>query len=83
MSLQQLFDNACRGDWKAEEASECGCRGRGYFLSDVDTWHYCSLHGSGKPHPEDDEWKEEGLEVSEISQPAIVTEEVEDDWLPF
>jgi hypothetical protein len=38
----------------AEEPATCRCRGGGWLLSDVDTWHACPRHYSGQPHPEDD-----------------------------
>lgn len=53
--LQQYYSAVCNGYWKAEDPSECGCRGSGWFLSDVDTVHQCSMHYTGQPHPEYDE----------------------------
>ena len=35
--------------------SKCPCQGRGWFLSDYDTWHRCPIHGVGLPHPEDED----------------------------
>lgn len=54
MSLQDYYNGISTGAWKALNPDECGCRGRGWFVSDVDTVHQCSLHYSGQPHPEDD-----------------------------
>lgn len=39
--LQAMFDSAERGDWCEYDANECPCRGRGWMLSDLDTWHAC------------------------------------------
>jgi hypothetical protein len=35
-------------------AERCRCRGKGWILSEVDTWHECPDHFAGQPHPEDD-----------------------------
>ncbi len=36
------------------DPSQCGCRGSGYYLSQVDTWHECPFHHIvGQAHPED------------------------------
>jgi len=41
--------------WRAEDPCECGCKGTGYFLSELDTWHVCSIHYTeGQQHPEDE-----------------------------
>ena len=57
--LQNYYDNfANAGVWKHPNPSKCGCRGGGWFCSEVDTVHKCSLHNVGQPHPEDgeEEW---------------------------
>jgi len=33
-------------------AETCACRGHGWILSDLDTWHECRAHYAGQPHPE-------------------------------
>lgn len=45
------------GRWAEANPSVCPCRGRGWFLSDFDSWHQCQIHGRGceAPHPEDDD----------------------------
>jgi len=44
---------ACNSStWADADAARCGCRGRGWWLSEVDTWHCCPCHGKGVPHPE-------------------------------
>lgn len=42
------------GSWAEVNPSKCPCRGRGWLLSDFDTWHSCPRHGDGVPHPEDE-----------------------------
>ena len=42
------------GAWIDEDPNRCGCRGGGWFLSEVDTWHKCPVHGRDVPHPEED-----------------------------
>jgi len=67
MSLQGIFDAAERGDWMGYNPNKCGCRGRGWFLSDVDTFHPCVYHNLGAPNPEEDhsefDWAAHRLEV--------------------
>lgn len=53
--LQACYDSARSGIWQDEDPASCGCRGSGYFLSQVDTVHKCHFHGDGAVHPEDDE----------------------------
>lgn len=52
---QQYFNEyaSVNSRWAAPEASECGCHGAGWWLSEVDTWHQCPYHGKDKRHPED------------------------------
>lgn len=49
MHLVQQLNNAAL--WSHPNPSQCPCRGRGWLLSDFDTWHACNEHG-GTPHPE-------------------------------
>lgn len=40
-----------------EDAAKCRCRGSGWALSELDTWHKCRIHWKNHkdtPHPEDD-----------------------------
>lgn len=48
----QEYCNA--GGWIRGVANECGCRGSGWWLSQLDTWHRCWAHNVGQPHPFDD-----------------------------
>lgn len=37
--------------WVHEKAEHCGCRGRGWHFTDLDSIHKCPHHDG--PHPED------------------------------
>jgi len=54
-SAQQIIES-CQNTstWAHPAPSVCGCKGSGWFLSEVDTWHQCPYHGAGVPHPEDE-----------------------------
>jgi hypothetical protein len=54
--MQQYYDNFRTGLlWAHPEADQCLCRGSGYALSEVDTWHECRYHHvPGQPHPEEE-----------------------------
>ena len=54
MSLQAIYEAANSGLWETLNPYECGCRGSGWFLSDVDTWHKCHTHNPKASHPEDE-----------------------------
>ena len=83
--LQAIYDTARSGQWADPNPADCPCR-NGWFLSDVDTWHRCPIHGHGVPHPEDDHaefdyagsqacrsLREEGVEVVLVnSNPATI-----------
>ena len=60
--LQQYFDAFRTGYWVKESAEECPCRGSGWALSEVDTWHKCYVHFDGQRSPEDAEF--DGFEGS-------------------
>lgn len=48
------YEEYCRGyAWVNPDSAKCGCRGGGWWLSDVDTWHKCPCHAKDAPHPED------------------------------
>lgn len=52
---QYYTEFAQAGAWASPEKGECGCRGSGWFLSEVDTVHRCSYHYNGQPHPEEED----------------------------
>lgn len=66
MHLVQQLNNAAL--WSHPNPSQCPCGGRGWLLSDYDTWHACNAHGR-TPHPEEDEgyedfdWEAHGLKI--------------------
>lgn len=49
---EACYQEAQQGAWATLNPNRCGCKGYGWFLSDVDTFHRCSFHGEGVPHPE-------------------------------
>jgi hypothetical protein len=49
--LQDYYDNFRTGYWACEDETECPCRGRGWALSEVDTWHKCPVHFVGQLDP--------------------------------
>ena len=55
MHLVQQLNNAAL--WSHPNPSQCPCGGRGWLLSDYDTWHACNVHGR-TPYPEDEEGHE-------------------------
>lgn len=61
------YYNCEAGYFAHPDASQCGCQGTGYYLSQVDTWHECPVHHvPGQPHPEDNfEDFEEEAETTE------------------
>jgi hypothetical protein len=58
--MEDYYNNVAHGGndsppgWIDEDPNRCGCRGRGWFLSNLDTWHKCPVHHKkGQRHPED------------------------------
>jgi hypothetical protein len=69
MSEQRgYYDNFRMGSFARSAFDKCGCRGSGYALSEVDTWHQCPLHYTGQRHPEDFE----GERALAVNDPAMV-----------
>jgi chorismate mutase len=52
MGLQDMFDEISAGHWQHADPDLCGCRGRGWLISDLDTAHWCPHHGVGVLPPE-------------------------------
>ena len=61
MSLTDTYRELESGMWASVLPSDCPCRGQGWLLSDLDTWHRCPVHGRGVPHPEDE--RENGFDM--------------------
>lgn len=58
MGLQAYYDNFATqpSRWSHSDSELCGCRGSGWFLSELDTWHECPIHHvEGQRHPEGDD----------------------------
>ena len=82
------YQDCNRGSFARANASECGCRGHGWFLSQVDTWHQCPAHWTPEcRHPEDDRQDEADGEPEGEREPVPETWPVStrdaDDGLPF
>jgi hypothetical protein len=57
MSLQDEYNEFCRGLWADPDPKKCRCCGNGWALSDLDTWHQCPFHyNKDSRHPEDDHY---------------------------
>lgn len=53
--IEDYYGN-CRqaiGYWADRDVNVCGCAGRGWFLSELDTLHECPFHYDGQPTNED------------------------------
>lgn len=53
--LQAYYNNFASqpSRWMDSDPARCGCRGSGWWASEVDTWHECPVHFTGQTHPED------------------------------
>lgn len=50
---QYYHEVACNSStWAHTDPSLCGCRGGGWWCSEVDTWHKCPIHKPNACHPE-------------------------------
>jgi len=75
---QEEYRRMNTGAWATEDKEHCPCRGAGWCLSDLDTWHRCPVHGRGKMHPKmrdlyeeecaenERAWKEDPVVISDI-----------------
>ena len=66
-----LYQDLERGVWAETNPFACPCRGNGWFLSDLDTWHRCPIHGHGVPHPEDEQPFDFGAHRLEVARVAF------------
>lgn len=82
------YRNCEAGYFAHPDASQCGCRGSGYYLSQLDTWHECPYHHvAGQAHPEDpgpEEYEAEPADPTESAptEPAPPPDFDEED-IPF
>ena len=79
--LQQYYNAICTGYWADPDPDVCPCR-RGWFLSDVDTFHKCRYHWHGQPHPEDERSDEEVASLAAPEPQPVPVPEPDSD-LPF
>jgi len=78
--LQQYYEACKANQWVRKDETECGCKGSGWFLSQVDTFHSCPLHNTGQPHPEELYSEEPDWEVErEIERRFKGTDDNEDE----
>lgn len=64
---QEIARDLESGLWAETNPFRCPCKGRGWFLSDFDSYHRCPIHGNGVPHPCDDE----GTETFDAAEHAV------------
>jgi hypothetical protein len=69
--LQQYYDNFRAGYWAHPDADKCRCHGRGWVLSEVDTWHECPCH-KGQPHPDDEGRECDPCDVAPVAEPLVL-----------
>lgn len=88
--LEHYYNNFRAGSFERRDPDKCRCRGTGYALSEVDTWHKCPVHYTpGQRHPEDDHDEidtttVEVLDARTIAAMAAVTPAViNEDDIPF
>lgn len=86
--LQQIYEDACNSStWGDPDPEHCGCRGGGWFISQVDTVHKCPRHNDGQPHPEEDdeeEWaayraKKDGTPMPKKADIALIEDDLTSD----
>ena len=67
----------------SEDPEKCICKGRGWVLSEIDTYHECRYHKGEHPEDYSNECPEDfgGQKVSEIS--GWISTPFEDDDIPF
>lgn len=88
--LQHYYDNFREGSFMHPDPTRCGCGGRGWALSQVDTWHHCPTHYNGQRHPEDDHDECETPDTNEVldartieAMAAVTPAVIDPDYIPF
>ena len=62
------------GNWATVNPYTCPCHGRGWMLSDFDTWHRCPIHGKDTvPVNEDDPRDNSSGHLHKVSMEAFET----------
>lgn len=60
MSLQSEYNYMESSQWSDIDPTICACKGSGWVLSDLDTWHKCSSHFNKElGHPEENDYFDE------------------------
>jgi hypothetical protein len=85
---QYYHEVACGNSWARENSQDCGCGGRGWWLSQVDTWHQCPYHGKDVPHPMEEDYYNDIKDLQEVEESPKETYRPpynpdEDDSIPF
>ncbi len=70
MSLQDAFNELNSGCWEHPDPDRCGCNGRGWLISDLDTAHWCSEHGVGV-FPWNDEMSDRKFDRHAAKHPGL------------
>jgi hypothetical protein len=78
-SERQIYftEYANAGAWRRQDPEHCGCRGSGWFLSDLDTWHKCGEHAPDAEHPEAAEFRAYEAEAAAEFERALLAGEIE------
>jgi len=83
--IANYMESVNAGAWADENIFKCGCKGSGWFLSELDTRHECPWH-PGHPHPDEYEGYDGDVEVDD-SVPLVEPETYELAWseddIPF
>lgn len=80
--LQGYYEVMEAKGWADPDPEVCLCEGRGWVLSDVDTWHSCPFHSDGKAHPEADPQEDAFWQAWQHDAPSPVTP-IPADSIPF
>jgi len=74
----QYAENCRAGFFADEDPAHCGCRGSGWFLSQLDAWYECPVHHKkGQRHPEDFDDNPVDCAPPEYSNPGMFDGEIE------
>lgn len=88
--LEHYYNNFRAGSFERRDPDKCGCRGTGYALPQVDTWHKCPVHFTpGQRHPEDDHDECDALTIDAVdartvaAMAAVTPADINEDDIPF
>lgn len=81
---QQHYYDFQTGYWADKDPNKCRCGGRGWALSEVDTWHKCPYHKGHHPECECAECMGEPVPVLDPDPPPDPTSApATDEDVPF